>query len=83
MTPRLLAHATQIDPDGPFFSVTREMQAEVWPTEDYEAALSYVPIAEGEDDLFAGLPTDVAEADALATSPDLTPVYDARKERDS
>ncbi len=79
----LLAHATQIDPDGPFFSVTREVQARVWPTEDYEAALSVVPVAEGEDDLFAGLPTDVAEADALATSPELTYVYDARKERDS
>ena len=46
------------------------MQARVWPTEDYEAALSYVPIVEGEDDLFAGIPTDLAAADALATSGD-------------
>ena len=52
----LLAHATQIDPDGTWFRVPREVQAQVWPTEEYEAALSYVPIAEGEDDLFAGLP---------------------------
>ena len=31
-----------------------------------------MPVAEGEDDLFAGLPADVAAADALATSGDLT-----------
>ncbi len=52
----LLAHATQIDPDGTFFKVSREEQARVWPWEDYEAGMSYVPIVEGEDDLFAGLP---------------------------
>ena len=79
----LLAHATQIDPNGTFFAVPRELQARVWPTEDYEAAVSYVPIADGEDDLFAGLPRDVTEADALATRTDLTLAYDARKERDS
>ncbi len=79
----LLAHATQIDPDGSFFKVSRETQAKVWPTEDYEAAASYVPIVEGEDDLFAGVPQDVAQADALAVSPDLTLVHDTRKERDS
>ena len=77
----LLAHATQVDPDGTWFRVPREVQARVWPTEDFEAALSYVPIAEGEDDLFAGLPDDVAEADALATSGGLTAVLDTRTER--
>ena len=46
----------------------REVQARVWPTEDFEAALSFVPVAEGEDDLFAGIPQDLAAADALATS---------------
>ena len=61
----LLAHATQIDPDGFFFSVPREVQRQVWPFEDYEIAASYVPIAEGEDDLFGGL-DGVASADALA-----------------
>jgi len=77
----LLAHATQVDPDGNFFRVPREEQARVWPWEDYEAALSYVPIAEGEDDLFAGLPADAAAADALATSGGLTLAHDGRKER--
>lgn len=77
----LLAHATQVDPDGSWFHVPREVQQEVWPTEDYEVAASYVPVAEGEDDLFAGLPTDVTEADALATSDGLRLVVDTRKER--
>jgi mycothiol S-conjugate amidase len=79
----LLAHATQVDPDGTWFRVPRSVQAQVWPTEDFEAALSYVPIAEGEDDLFAGLPTDVAEADALATSGGLTVALDTRTEREA
>ncbi len=61
----LLAHATQIDPDGVFFSVPLDVEREVWPTEDYEAAFSYVPIEPGEDDLFAGL-GDAAHADRLA-----------------
>jgi mycothiol S-conjugate amidase len=79
----LLAHATQVDPDGTWFRVPREVQAEVWPTEDFEAALSFVPVVEGEDDLFAGIPTDVAAADALATSGDLPVVHDTRTERDA
>ena len=79
----LLAHATQVDPDGTWFRVPREVQAQVWPTEDYEAALSFVPIAEGEDDLFAGIPTDLAAADALATSGDLTVALDTRTEREA
>jgi mycothiol S-conjugate amidase len=77
----LLAHATQIDPDGTFFKVSREEQARVWPWEDYEAGMSYVPIVEGEDDLFAGLPDEVQQADALATSGTLTLAHDGRKER--
>ncbi|WP_460826827.1 mycothiol conjugate amidase Mca [Nostocoides australiense] len=64
----LIAHATQIDPDGWFFTVPREMQQRVWPFDEYEAAASYVPVAEGEDDLFAGLGS-LAEADALALDP--------------
>jgi mycothiol S-conjugate amidase len=77
----LLAHATQVDPDGSWFHVPRDVQAKVWPVEEFEAAASYVPVAEGEDDLFAGLPTDVAEADALATRGDLTLALDTRTER--
>ena len=75
----LLAHATQIDPDGTWFKVPRDVQAEVWPTEEYEAALSYVPVEPVEDDLFAGIP-DVDTGDELATRGDLEIVYDGRKE---
>jgi mycothiol S-conjugate amidase len=74
----LLAHATQIDPDGTWFQVPRDLQASVWPTEEYEAVLSYVPIEPGEDDLFAGIP-DVAAGDDLATRGGLEVVHDQRK----
>ena len=63
--------------------MSREVQQPVWPTEDYEAALSFVPIHDGEDDLFAGLPEDAESADALATSGSLTIAHDTRTERDS
>lgn len=78
----LLAHATQIDPDGWWFGIPLDLERDVWPTEDFEAALSYVPIAEGEDDLFAGLGSG-AEADALAAKAlagDISPCYDDIKE---
>ena len=51
----LMAHATQIDPDGQWFAIPRELQAEVWPTEDYELARSFVESTLPEDDLFAGI----------------------------
>lgn len=51
----LLAHATQIDPDGPWFHVPMEIQQEIWPTEDYELAKSLVGTSFPEDDLFAGI----------------------------
>ncbi|WP_431960247.1 mycothiol conjugate amidase Mca [Actinacidiphila sp. bgisy160] len=51
----LLAHATQIDPDGAWFHVPMELQREVWPTEDYELAKSRVDTSLPEDDLFAGI----------------------------
>ncbi len=51
----LLAHATQIDPDGSWFHVPMELQKEVWPTEDYELAKSRVDTSLPEDDLFAGI----------------------------
>ena len=51
----LLAHATQVDPDGPWFSVPMEIQREVWPTEDFELARSLVDTTLPEDDLFAGI----------------------------
>ena len=60
----LLAHATQIDPDGWFFSIPRELQAETWPTEDFELVVSHVPSATPEDDLFAGITPELARFDA-------------------
>lgn len=51
----LLAHATQVDPNGHWFSVPLEIQRAAWPTEDYELARSTVEAALPEDDLFAGL----------------------------
>jgi len=51
----LIAHATQIDPNGFWFAVPREVQAEAWPTEDYELVKSVVDAPVPEDDLFAGL----------------------------
>jgi mycothiol S-conjugate amidase len=51
----LLAHATQVDPDGPWFHCPLEVQREVWPTEDFELARSVVETGATEDDLFAGI----------------------------
>jgi mycothiol S-conjugate amidase len=51
----LLAHRTQVDPNGPWFSVPLELQREVWPTEDFELARSLVDTTLPEDDLFAGV----------------------------
>ncbi len=74
----LLAHQTQVDPDGFWFRMPRDLEARVWPTEDFEAAVSYVPIEEGESDLFAGLQSP-QNADALGEKSDLPVVYDNRK----
>ncbi|MGP3985394.1 mycothiol conjugate amidase Mca [Streptomyces sp. 3N207] len=51
----LIAHATQIDPDGGWFRVPMDIQREVWPTEEYELAKSRVETSLPEDDLFAGI----------------------------
>ncbi len=51
----LLAHATQVDPGGMWFSCPRELQAKAWPTEDFEMARAVIEVAETEDDLFAGI----------------------------
>lgn len=51
----LLAHATQIDPDGHWFAVPLELQRKAWPTEDYELVVSHVSSPLPEDDLFAGI----------------------------
>lgn len=59
----LLAHATQIDPEGFWFQVPLEVQQEVWPTEDWELVRSAVPTHLPEDDLFAGVAGTAARAD--------------------
>jgi len=60
----LLAHATQIDPDGAWFACPLEVHQEAWPTEDYELARSLVDSEIPEDDLFAGVRERVATMDA-------------------
>ena len=51
----LLAHRTQIDPDGFFFKVPAEIAANRWPWEDYTLVESAVETSLPETDLFAGL----------------------------
>lgn len=63
----LIAHATQIDPEGRWFAVPLEVHQQAWPTEDYELAQSLVPQQLPEDDLFAGIR-------------DLASTYDGRRE---
>ncbi|MGI8576735.1 MAG: mycothiol conjugate amidase Mca [Nocardioidaceae bacterium] len=63
----LLAHATQIDPEGHWFAIPLEVHQQTWPTEDYELAESVVAVELPEDDLFAGIR-------------DLAATYDGRRE---
>ncbi len=63
----LIAHATQIDPDGPWFAIPLEVHQQAWPTEDFELVESLVPSEIPEDDLFAGIR-------------DLAASYDGRRE---
>jgi mycothiol S-conjugate amidase len=52
----LLAHATQIDPNSPFwFGLPREVAVEVHPLDDYIRSFSLVDAPTPEDDLFAGV----------------------------
>jgi mycothiol S-conjugate amidase len=52
----LLAHATQVDPNSPFwFGLPREVARTVHPFDDYIRARSLVDAPLPEDDLFAGL----------------------------
>jgi mycothiol S-conjugate amidase len=55
----LLAHATQVDPEGRWFAVPLELQQQVWPTEDFQLADSRVEVGSfPEADLFDGVPLD-------------------------
>ena len=51
----LIAHATQIDPDGFFFKAPLDLQRRAWPTEEFELVSSRVETQLPEDDLFAGI----------------------------
>ncbi|MGA8112094.1 MAG: mycothiol conjugate amidase Mca [Actinocatenispora sp.] len=65
-----LAHATQMDPDHPFFAHPRDIEREAWPTEDYHLARSLVEVTLPEDDLFAGIG---GRARGGSTSPPVDP----------
>jgi len=51
----LLAHATQIDPEGHFFAAPLEWQERLWPTEEFELARARIPVELPESDLFTGI----------------------------
>lgn len=58
MREALLAHATQVDPNSPFwFGLPSEHARTVHPYEHYVLAHSHVKVELPEDDLFAGIPT--------------------------
>jgi mycothiol S-conjugate amidase len=57
----LLAHASQIDPQGRWFAVPRDIERAAYPWESYELLWSLVPTVLPEDDLFHGL-GDLGEA---------------------
>ena len=63
----LIAHATQIDPEGRWFAIPMELSQKAWPTGDFELVDSLLPRELPEDDLFAGIR-------------DLAPSYDGRRE---
>ncbi len=50
----LLAHRTQVDPDGNWFRVPLDVVRAAYPYEDFELLRSRVPVGVAEDDLFAG-----------------------------
>ena len=62
----LVAHATQIDPEGPWFTVPLEIHARAWPTEDWQLVHSMVDTRLPEDDLFAGIAVAPADSDHRA-----------------
>ena len=51
----LLAHATQIDPDGFWFAIPDDLVKKVYPWEDYTLVHSKVETTSPEEDLFEGL----------------------------
>jgi mycothiol S-conjugate amidase len=59
----LIAHATQIDPNGRWFSMPEDVVRDVYPYEEFELADSRVATSTPEDSLFAGI-TPVDEPSA-------------------
>jgi mycothiol S-conjugate amidase len=51
----LIAHATQIDPNGRWFSLPEDLIREVNPYEEFQLAHSRVPAEPSEDSLFGGI----------------------------
>ena len=51
----LLAHATQVDPQGGWFQVPLEIQRAEWPTEEFELVIERVGTQLPEDGLIAGI----------------------------
>jgi len=51
----LMAHATQVDPEGWFFKMPLALQRKAFPWEQFELARSLVDTTIPEDDLFAGV----------------------------
>ncbi|HSK23465.1 MAG TPA: mycothiol conjugate amidase Mca [Egicoccus sp.] len=56
----LLAHVTQIDPDGFWFAVPRDLEREVFPFEGFHVLRSDADTPRPEDDLFAGVDLQAA-----------------------
>ena len=52
----LLAHRTQVSPDGFWMKLPLEVAREAYPYEDYTLASSTVPVRVPENDLFHGIP---------------------------
>jgi len=59
----LLAHVSQVDPDGDWFAMPRELERQAYPFESYALLESRVMTQLPEDDLFAGI--DVTAWDAV------------------
>lgn len=57
----LRAHASQVTEDSMFFAVPRDIEASVWPWEDFELARSRVEVSGFETDLFNGISGDDGE----------------------
>jgi mycothiol S-conjugate amidase len=51
----LLAHATQIDPSGRWFTLPEDIIREVYPWEEFELASSRIDAPTPEESLFAGI----------------------------